>query len=65
MPGGMCRNQFWLPHPRESTFSSAWGSKVVGVELSGWPLPQDPTMLAATLQLFDTCAGYRTPDAAR
>jgi hypothetical protein len=28
MSGGMYRNQFRLPHPRESTFSSAWGSTV-------------------------------------
>jgi hypothetical protein len=28
-------------------------------------VPQDPTMLAATLQLFDACAGYLAPDGAR
>jgi hypothetical protein len=39
-------------------------AKVVGVKLSSWPAPQDPTMLAATL-LFDACAGYLAPDAAR
>jgi hypothetical protein len=38
---------------------------VVGVKLPSWPVPQDPAMLAATLQLFDACAGYLAPGAAR
>jgi hypothetical protein len=38
---------------------------VVGVKLSSWPVPQDPGMPAATLQLFDACAGYLAPGAAR
>jgi hypothetical protein len=40
-------------------------AKVMGVKLSSWPVPQDPTMPAATLQLFDACAGYPAPEAAR
>ena len=30
-----------------------------------WPVPQDPAMLAATQQLFDACADYLAPGAAR
>jgi CubicO group peptidase (beta-lactamase class C family) len=40
-------------------------AKVVGVKLSSWPVPQDPAILAATLRLFDTCAGFLAPDAVR
>jgi CubicO group peptidase (beta-lactamase class C family) len=76
MPGGMYRNQFWLPHPPGIDVLLCLGihgqmiyvnplAKVVGVKLSSWPVPQDPTMLAATLQLFDACAGYLALDGAR
>jgi hypothetical protein len=38
---------------------------VVGCEPSSWPVPQDPAILAATLQVFDPCAGFPSPDALR
>jgi CubicO group peptidase (beta-lactamase class C family) len=76
MQGGMYRNQCWFPPTPGIDVLLCLGihgqmiyvnplAKVVGVKLSSWPLPQDPTMLAATLQLFDACAGYLAPDAAR
>jgi CubicO group peptidase (beta-lactamase class C family) len=68
MPGGMYRNQFWLPYP-DSRVLLCLGihgqmiyvnpsARMVGVKLSSWPVPQDAAMLSATLQAFDTCADH-------
>jgi CubicO group peptidase (beta-lactamase class C family) len=68
MPGGMYRNQFWLPyadrpvllclgiHGQMVYVNSA--ARVVGVKLSSWPVPQDPAMLAGTLRAFDAAAEH-------
>ena len=51
--------------PTDTHMPGGMLAKVMGVKLSSWPVPQDPTMPAATLQLFDACAGYPAPEAAR
>jgi CubicO group peptidase (beta-lactamase class C family) len=66
MPGGMYRNQFWLPYPDSRVLLCLGihgqmvyvnpGARMVGVKLSSWPVPQDAAMLSATLQAFDACA---------
>jgi CubicO group peptidase (beta-lactamase class C family) len=68
MPGGMYRNQFWLPHP-DTPLLLCLGihgqmvyvnptASVVGVKLSSWPVPQDAAMLSSTLRAFDACAAH-------
>ncbi len=68
MPGGMYRNQFWVPYPDRTVLLCLGihgqlvyvnpAARVVGVKLSSWPVPQDPTMLAATLQAFTAVARH-------
>lgn len=68
MPGGMYRNQFWLPYPDAQVLLCLGihgqmvyvnpAARMVGVKLSSWPVPQDAAMLAATLQAFDACAAH-------
>jgi CubicO group peptidase (beta-lactamase class C family) len=63
MPGGMYRNQFWVPYPAAGVLLCLGihgqmvyvdtAADVVGVKLSRWPVPQDPVMLTATLCAFD------------
>ena len=74
MPGGMYRNQFWLPYADRDILLCLGihgqmvyvnpGARLVGVKLSSWPVPQDPAMLAATLQAFDAIAAHVAPPAA-
>jgi CubicO group peptidase (beta-lactamase class C family) len=78
MPGGMYRNQFWLPYADSSVLLCLGihgqmiyvnpRSRTVGVKLSSWPVPQDAAMLSAALQVFDACAAQlgagSTPDPA-
>jgi CubicO group peptidase (beta-lactamase class C family) len=66
MPGGMYRNQFWLPYPDREVLLCLGihgqmvyvnpAARLVGVKMSSWPVPQDAAMLSATLQLFDAIA---------
>ena len=68
MPGGMYRNQFWLPYPDRDVLLCLGihgqmiyvnpAARLVGVKLSSWPSPQDAAMLSATLQAFDAVAGH-------
>jgi CubicO group peptidase (beta-lactamase class C family) len=63
MPGGMYRNQFWLPWPDRQVLlclgihgqmlyvNRATG--LVAVKLSSWPTPQDSWKLFSTLAAFD------------
>ena len=66
MPGGMYRNQFWIPR-EGSDVVLALGihgqmiyvnrpARVVAVKLSSWPVPQDAWMLLSTITAFDTIA---------
>lgn len=62
LPGGMYRNQFWVPYPDEDVLlclgihgqmiyvDRARG--VVAVKLSSWPYPQDAAMFLDTLTLM-------------
>jgi CubicO group peptidase (beta-lactamase class C family) len=68
MPGGMYRNQFWVPYAdREVLLCIGIHGQMVyinpaarmdGVKLSSWPVPQDAALLAATLKAFDAVADY-------
>jgi CubicO group peptidase (beta-lactamase class C family) len=68
MPGGMYRNQFWLPYPDRDILVCLGihgqliyinpGAQVVGVKLSSWPEPQHVWKLFSTLRAFDTMAGH-------
>jgi CubicO group peptidase (beta-lactamase class C family) len=63
MPGGMYRNQFWVPWPDRQVLLclGIHGQMVyvdretglVAVKLSSWPTPQDPWRLFSTLAAFD------------
>jgi hypothetical protein len=63
MPGGMYRNQFWLPYPHRQLLLCLGihgqmvyvdpVARVVGVKLSSWELPQNAAMLFDTLAAFD------------
>jgi CubicO group peptidase (beta-lactamase class C family) len=74
MPGGMYRNQFWVPYADRDILLCLGihgqmvyvnpGARLVGVKLSSWPVPQDPAMLAATLQAFDAIAAHVVPPVA-
>jgi CubicO group peptidase (beta-lactamase class C family) len=58
-PGGMYRNQFWLPYPDRDALLCLGihgqlvyaepARRLVVVKLSSWPLPQEPVHLHATL----------------
>lgn len=66
MPGGMYRNQFWLPYPDRDVLlclgihgqmiytNPATG--VVAAKLSSWPEPQHAWKLFSTLRAFDAIA---------
>ena len=66
MPGGMYRNQFWLPYADREVLLCLGihgqmvyvnrPARLVGVKMSSWPVPQDAVMLSATLQSFDAIA---------
>jgi len=66
MPGGMYRNQFWVPFPDRDLLLCLGihgqlvyvdlARRVVAAKLSSWPYPQDAGMLDATLAAIDTIA---------
>jgi CubicO group peptidase (beta-lactamase class C family) len=66
MPGGMYRNQFWLPFPGGDVILCLGihgqmiyidrVSRVVGAKLSSWPEPQHAWKLFSTLRAFATIA---------
>ncbi|ULN49945.1 beta-lactamase family protein [Mycolicibacterium goodii] len=66
MPGGMYRNQFWLPYPGDNVLLCQGihgqmiyinrSAGVVAAKLSSWPLPQEPGYLFATIAAFDEIA---------
>ena len=66
MPGGMYRNQFWIPYPSGAVVLSLGihgqmiyvnrPARVVAAKLSSWPLPQDAGKLFSTLRAFDAVA---------
>jgi CubicO group peptidase (beta-lactamase class C family) len=68
MPGGMYRNQFWVPYADREVLLCIGihgqmvyinpAARMVGVKLSSWPVPQDAALLAATLKAFDAVADY-------
>jgi CubicO group peptidase (beta-lactamase class C family) len=64
MPGGMYRNQFWLPYPADRQVLLCMGiygqmiyidpaRDFVAVKLSSWPTAQQPGLLGATLAAVD------------
>jgi CubicO group peptidase (beta-lactamase class C family) len=63
MPGGMYRNQFWLPWPDRQVLLCLGihgqmiyvnrTSGLVAVKLSSWPTPQDSWKLFSTLAAFE------------
>jgi CubicO group peptidase (beta-lactamase class C family) len=63
MPGGMYRNQFWLPWPDRQVLLCLGihgqmiyvnrDSGLVAVKLSSWPTPQDSWKLFSTLAAFE------------
>ena len=63
MPGGMYRNQFWLPYPDRDVLLCLGihgqmiyvdlATGVVAAKLSCWPEPQHASKLFATLRAFD------------
>ncbi len=63
MPGGMYRNQFWLPYPDRDVLvclgihgQMVYVNPLTGVvaaKLSSWPEPQHAWKLFATLRAFD------------
>ena len=63
MPGGMYRNQIWFPYLGDNVLLCLGihgqmiyvnrAARVVAAKLSSWPLPQNATMLFATLAAFD------------
>jgi CubicO group peptidase (beta-lactamase class C family) len=68
MPGGMYRNQFWIPYPDRDILLCLGihgqmiyinrPAQLVAVKLSGWPLPQDAWKFFATLRAFDAIAAW-------
>lgn len=66
MPGGMYRNQFWLPYPGDNILLCLGihgqmvyvnrSARVVAVKLSSWPTPQDAWRLFSTVSAFDAIA---------
>jgi CubicO group peptidase (beta-lactamase class C family) len=69
LPGGMYRNQFWVPYPDEQVLLcigihgqlvyADLARRFVGVKFSSWPSPQDATMFGNTLALMHTLAAAR------
>jgi CubicO group peptidase (beta-lactamase class C family) len=72
MPGGMYRNQFWLPYPGRDVLLCLGihgqmlyinpSTGVVAVKLSSWPEPQHAWKLFATLRAFDAVSSRLAPD---
>ena len=70
MPGGMYRNQFWLPYPDRDVLLCLGihgqmlyvnpGTGVVAAKLSSWPEPQHAWKLFATLRAFDAVSTHLT-----
>ena len=68
MPGGMYRNQFWIPYPDSSVLLCLGihgqmiyinlTAQLVAVKLSSWPLPQDAWKYFATIRAFDAIASW-------
>lgn len=66
MPGGMYRNQIWLPYPGDNVLTCIGihgqmiyinrAADMVAAKLSSWPLPQDTAKLFSTLAAFDAIA---------
>ena len=66
MPGGMYRNQFWLPYPHQDVMVCLGihgqmiyanrSTGLVAAKLSSWPEPQHAVKLFSTLRAFDTLA---------
>jgi len=66
LPGGMYRNQFWVPYPDEEVLLCLGihgqliyvdcRRNVVGVKLSSWPYPQDAAKFLDTLAVMKTLA---------
>jgi CubicO group peptidase (beta-lactamase class C family) len=66
LPGGMYRNQFWVPYPDRRVLMCLgihgqliyvdFDRAVVVAKLSSWPTPLDPALDAVTLALADTAA---------
>src|SRR4051812_10176375 len=66
MPGGMYRNQFWVPFPDEEVLLCLGihgqmvymdlSRRFVGVKLSSWPYPQDATLFGNTIAIMRTLA---------
>ena len=65
MPGGMYRNQFWLPYPDNWNVLVCLGihgqmiyanldTGLVAAKLSSWPEPQHAAKLFTALRAFDT-----------
>lgn len=68
MPGGMYRNQFWLPYPDRDVLlclgihgQMVYIDVVTGVvaaKLSSWPEPQDAWKLFSTMRAFEAVSGH-------
>jgi CubicO group peptidase (beta-lactamase class C family) len=68
MPGGMYRNQFWIPYTGTGILLCLGihgqmiyinrPAQLVAVKLSSWPLPQDAWKFFATLRAFDAIAAW-------
>jgi CubicO group peptidase (beta-lactamase class C family) len=68
MPGGMYRNQFWIPYPGTDILLCLGihgqmiyinrAAQLVAVKLSSWPLPQDAWKIFATIRAFDAIAAW-------
>jgi CubicO group peptidase (beta-lactamase class C family) len=66
MPGGMYRNQMWLPYPGNNVLMCLGihgqmiyvdrAAELVAAKLSSWPLPQDVTKLFSTMAAFGAIA---------
>ena len=66
MPGGMYRNQFWVPFPDRDLLLCLGihgqmvyvdpNRRVVAAKLSSWPYPQDAAMLFDTLAAIERIA---------
>ncbi len=67
MPGGMYRNQLWLPYPDRDVLLCLGihgqmiyinrDTGLVAAKLSSWPEPQHPWKLFSTLRAFDAISG--------
>jgi CubicO group peptidase (beta-lactamase class C family) len=68
MPGGMYRNQFWIPYPGSDVLLCLGihgqmiyinrPAQLVAVKLSSWPLPQDAWKYFATVAAFGAIAAW-------